>query len=265
MNKLLPDNNFTKHRVGRTSVYARSDLALEELLAAIKGPGDELKRSKRALTRRVNDWVVKESRGPLIREVVKHTLSRERYRRAWYAAHYLLARGIAVPKPIAYLEKSVLGCITGTVTITEHLRGHRSVQQFLHALVKQGAGQETITQFLDALANAVLALMASGAFHADLAGKNIYTEDGTSFYFIDLDAVILGTPYTQEMRLRNHVQLYDSFCDQLNDAVLVPFIQRMLPKDIDSRVWLPALRTAQAERRRFIRKPWRPRQKMPKI
>ena len=265
MNNLLPNNDFTKRRIRTSAVYARTDLPIEELFAILKDPGVELKRSKKALTRRVDNWVIKESRGPLMRELVKHTLSRERYRRAWYAAHYLLAKGIRVPKPIAYIEKSLLGCIAGTVNVTEHLKGHRSVQQFLHALVNQGAGKETITRFLDALADAVLALSTSGAYHADLAGKNIYTSDGETFYFIDLDAVVLGTPYTQDLRLRNHVQLYDAFCDQLNDALLVPFIQRMLPNDVDSRMWLPAMRTAQAERRRFVRKQWGPHQKMPEI
>ena len=265
MTELLPNEDYAKRRIPGTNVYAPSDLSLEELTTALKEPGETLKQSKKATTRRVNNWIIKNSSGPALKNTLKFTFRREHYRSAWYAAHYLLKRDIKVPQPIAYLERSHLGCITGNTFVTENLADHRSAPRFLQALGDQGAEQETITRFLEALAGTIQALEATGAYHADLAAKNILTSDGETFYFIDLDAITLDQPYTNEMRLKNHVQLYDSFCDYLNDSLLVPFIQRMLPQDIDARVWLPALRTAQTERRRFIRKPWRPRQKMPKV
>ena len=48
---------------------------------------------------------------------------------------------------------------------------------------------------------------------------------------------------------------YDSFVT-LSDALLVPFIQAMLPEHIDLRIWMPKVRKAQRERRAKVEAYW---------
>jgi hypothetical protein len=68
--------------------------------------------------------------------------------------------------------------------------------------------------------------------------------------------VELDVPCDDARRLRNHIQLYDSFCDELHDQLLAPFIMRMMPPGTDPRVWLPQVRKGQKDRRRLVEARW---------
>ncbi len=93
-------------------------------------------------------------------------------------------------------------------------------------------------------------LTAIGAIHTDLAGKNVLTRDGESFYFIDLDGIVLGEAFDEMRQLQLHVQLYDSFIDRCDDALLVPFLKAMLPQDYPQfETWIARVKAAQAVRR----------------
>ena len=106
------------------------------------------------------------------------------------------------------------------------------------------------------LALAVKELETVQAYHADLSGKNIYTADGKNFYFIDLEAVQFNVEYDAKKRMKNHVQLYDSFCDALSDLLLVPFLGALMHESLDLRVWMPEVRKAQKERRAQVEASW---------
>ena len=88
------------------------------------------------------------------------------------------------------------------------------------------------------------------AFHADLSGKNIFTKDGSKFYFIDLDGVVLSAHYTEELLLKNHIQLYDSFCDFCDHNTLARFHARMLPETEHLETWMRRVVEGQRARRR---------------
>jgi len=231
-------------------------VSLNGILEALSSPGEVLKDSEKCKVQRVGDYVLKESKlargsGPL-----KHTFKRDRYRQGWFAAHHLRKHGIDVPAPLAYVEKGRLGVITGNVLITSYLGGQQNVEQFLQVLIQRKAGADTIHHFLAALAEAINAFTACGAYHGDLSGKNIFTADGRHFSFIDLDDVVLGDIYDEGLRMKNHVQLYDSFCDFLSDNVLVPFITKMISSAQDIRVWMPRVREAQVQRRELVEERW---------
>jgi len=250
-------------RSGIKHVYYDPETPLSSILETLSQEGALLKTSGKASVRRVNDWVIKESQGKTFARLIRHTFRRNRYRRAWLAAHHLLVNGVAVPKPVAYVESRFAGLVFGNIQISEYLEGYRNVERFLLALVQRGAGRDTVSMFLQDLADAVNRLTGSGAYHADLSGKNILTRDGTEFFFVDLDAVALNVEYTDEMRMKNHVQLYDSFCDLLNDTMLVPFIERMLTEKHNPRVWMPAVRKGQNARRSRFEKTWAGQKQMP--
>jgi acid stress-induced BolA-like protein IbaG/YrbA len=243
-------------RRGLNRVQVLEHTNLDAVIAAVREPGEELKRSGKSRTWRVHEWVVKSVCGAFPVRVAKLTFRRARYRRGWEAACFLRSRGIHVPEPVAYLERGFAGLVWDNAFVSDYLEDQVDVEVFMRALLKRNAGAETIAMFLQELADAVNAFTDTGAWHADLSGKNIYTADGRHFYFIDLDAVILDEELTDDRRLKNHVQLYDSFCDMLNDSVLVPFIERMLTPAHDPRVWMPSVRKGQADRRHEVEERW---------
>jgi serine/threonine-protein kinase RIO1 len=248
--------NFRISRLSGRTVYLRSDVTFAQLETLLSHPGEVLKSSPKAEVRRVGHWVVKETRSSAGTNTLRHTLLRDRYRQPWIAAHHLRANHVRVPEPLAFVEKARLGLVSGTVFVLQYLAGQINSEEFLLSLLKQGAGADAIGGFLDRLADAINSIEAAGAHHADLSGKNIFTREGDRFFIIDLDAVSLDTPIDEEMRLKNHVQLYDSFCDALNDSLMVPFIGKMLPAELDLRVWMPRVRKAQHERRVALETKW---------
>lgn len=235
-------------RKGLRRIWLHESIPHHTLQALLESGGQTIKTSAKGTVRHKLGGVIKESRGGLA-GLLRHTFQPARYRRAWEASKHLLEFGVGIPPTIAYVEWGILGVTWKNALITEYLDGWRDVEAFLQALVQRGAGQDTITGFLTALAADVNRLCGCGAYHADLSGKNIFTEHGGEFFFVDLDAVALVEEYTEEMRLKNHIQLYDSFCDTLNDSMLVPFITAMLPPGIDPRVWMPQVRKGQEARR----------------
>jgi hypothetical protein len=239
------DSSIATSRRGFYRVYHQEDLPVERVLDALNGPGEVLKVSGKSVTRRVGSWVLKESRVQAGLGIVKHTVLRARYRQAWIAGNHLFEHGVSVPRPHAFVEKGGFGIILGNVLITDYLEGCCNVEQFALRLDRDSE----IEAFLSGIAGAVNALTATGAYHADLSGKNIFTGDGSKFYFIDLDGVVLNRSYTDASRMKNHVQLYDSFCDRWPPGVLDPFIARMLPAGYDVSGWLRAVHEGQAKRR----------------
>lgn len=248
---LLCAENLVRDRQGPLVVYRPAELSLDEVLDVLLSDGESLKEGRKGTVRLVGDCVVKESSLSIL-DTFKRTAQRSRYRQAWLAAHQLRTKGIAIPEPYAFIEHRHLGVISGHAMISAYLQDQRNVEHFAVGLCQRGAGLDTLALFLEALARSLNALSEAGAYHADLSGKNIYTQDGAHFTFIDLDAVQLGVAYTPERRLKNHIQLYDSFCDFIHERLLVPFIAQLLPPDIDARLWLPKVRAGQEKRRRQL-------------
>jgi len=249
MSSMLCDAEIRRIRKGLRVYYFHADCTPEECQDLLDQPGENLKSLDKSSVKKVGEWVIKSSGTPQPLRTIKHTFQRARYRRAWIAAHHLLKHGVSVPRPLAFIETDVVGIICGHQMISAHLSAHRNVEDYMRSMVEQGGGGDTITLFLERLADAINRITDSGAYHADLSGKNIFTANGNNFVFIDLDAVELGVEYTDELRMKNHVQLYDSFCDMLRDTLLTPFIARLLTEKQDLRVWMPKVRKGQAERR----------------
>lgn len=246
-----PDDDVRIVRQGAMCLVLARHVDSADILAALDTRGEELKASRKATVRQVRDMVIKEMGG-----VLNNTLRRAKHRRGWEVARRMQARGLPVSEPLAYVTWGRLGLIRRSATLFRYLEGQRDVEVFLKALVQRGAGADTLRLFLGKLADAVNALESAGVNHHDLSGKNIFTRDGECFTVIDLDAAELDTPYTDELRLKNQIQLYDSFCDLLNDSFMVPFIERMLRPEHDSRVWMPRVRKGQEQRRRKIEERW---------
>jgi hypothetical protein len=99
------------------------------------------------------------------------------------------------------------------------------------------------------LADAIRSLERAGAYHADLSGKNILTREGREFWIIDLDSLRISGLYSRRRRLKNHVQLYDSFCDVFSEEFMDEFIVSLLQEGIDRADWLARVKAGQRNRR----------------
>lgn len=247
--------NLRVETLGRLRIERFPDVALDDVLQVLRFEGPVLKASAKSVTRRVGGWVVKESRRTF-REMVKHTAQPKRYRQGWRAACHLHDAGIAVPQPRAYVESRLGPFMVANALIMDYLEGAMNVEDFARSLVRRQATEADIAAYLGALASAVNGLEAAGAYHTDLSGKNIFTRDGTVFYFIDLDGVVLGQSHDDVRRFKNHVQLYDSFCDLWDGALLDPFLTAMRPAPSSAADWCDRVRAEQARRRARIEAIW---------
>lgn len=257
------NQGVTIERCGGVTLYRRSDAEPDLILNALDTNGEVMKRSRKSEIRRVGDWVVKTSRGPAVAEAFKHTFRRSKYRRGWSAALHLERHGVSIARPIAFVERGAFGIILGNAMVSEYLDGCQDVEHYADEVIVPNNNSDEAVGYLLRVANAVNALCGSGAYHMDLAGKNILTRDGQAFYFVDLEGVRLGEAYTDERRMSNHVQLYDSFCDRWGDDVLQPFIARMLPNTEDLDSWMARVRERQAVRRARTEAIWRAQGRIP--
>lgn len=259
MESLIKSTEFSLTRKRGYDIYHRADIAPEDVLLAIEEPGEVLKQSRKSTTRRVGPVLIKSSITGTW-GAVRLSSKPQRYRQGFLAAQHLELHGVGIPRTLAYVEQRSLGLLRANHLITQFLDDYVDSEKHLLKMIQTGAGKLSISAYLARLADAVNLLIASGAVHKDLSGKNILTMDGEVFVFVDLDDVAIGD-YTEAARLSNMVQLYDSFCDALSDAVMVPFITRILPQGEDARVWMPKVRKGQQERRRahYERNPGAPR------
>lgn len=218
-------------------------------LAERRDAGRLVKRSPHFETRIVGDHVVKRSvRGGLY-DRLKRSLLPSRARRPWDAAAHLAEHGAPVPAPIAFVERIARGVVIETVYISRCVAGACTVEEHARALIAADSDEASIRAFLRCIDEAVARLTAAGAYHADLSGKNLISSDGSAVWIVDLDAVRIGVRYTRSRRMRNHVQLYDSFCDLWPPAILDDLITPLAPSGVDPARWTAEVRRRQALRR----------------
>ena len=253
---LMCPHGFTCGKTGNKRAWYREDVSPKQLETLLTHEAEVLKETPKVRVSAVEHWIIKHRRSMVARSVLSPGRNRERHVCAWRAGHYLRAHGIRVPEPLAYMERSAAGVITSSWHIFQNLLQYRDVESYVSGLIESGADGLSLEAFLHHLAESLASLEACGAWHGDLSGKNIYTRDGVRFYLIDLDAVQLNVPYDEERRLKNHVQLYDSFCDALSDVLLVPFLESLLPQSCDLRTWMPRVRDDQQKRRAKVEAYW---------
>lgn len=226
--------------------------------AALNEVSDVLKVSAKSTTYRSGNWVVKSSQADFSLETLRLLSGQNRYRRGWNALHRLHAQGVHVPAPVAYVEEQRWGRTRRAALMTAYLAGWANVEEHARVLVRERADDGAIAAYLSDIAAAVRGLEQAGAYHADLSGKNILTEDGERFAFIDLDGIAFPRRISNVDRLKTHIQLYDSFCDYWSDRLLRPFVDALWPQDATPpEDWFARVRVGQATRRARQQARWR--------
>lgn len=253
---LLCPEGFFQTGIRGGTVWMRKDVSPDQLQQMLAHPQETLKETGKSRVSRLGHWVIKRRKATGGSTALASLIRRETLRKPWYATHFLRAHGVRVPEPLAYVEYGFSGIVSSTAFVFQYLEHCKDVESYLFDFIREGADIEAVSGFLSNLAYSINLVEKSGAWHSDLSGKNIYTGDGRVFYLIDLEAVDLKAEYTQERRMKNHVQLYDSFCDALTDTLLFPFIKEMTPDSIDLRLWMPEVRRIQEERRARVEQHW---------
>lgn len=261
--QLMAPQGVVVEKAGTATTYRKEDFPTATLARVLKASGEVLKRGI-STTRRVEGYVIKSAPQGTV-STLKRTLGQHPQRRGWTSALWLEARGINVPPPRAYVEYRRVGFTTGACLVSDYLDGYSNVEAYARTLVKLQTSEDKVLAYLMALARAVNDLSRTGAYHRDLSGKNVFTRDGESFSFIDLDSVEINVSYTDDRHLKNLVQLYDSFCDYWPDRVLKRFVAALSPETGDEDAWFARVRDGQAQRRARIEAIWRGEGKIPDV
>jgi hypothetical protein len=156
--------------------------------------------------------VVKEVRKAGARRRLADALRGSAARRAWDAAHSLLASGVGAAVPVAYLERTVLGIPVESLLISEDLRPALTAADYAASGSDEAAGA------LDALWQLAVRLHRSGFAHGDLRAQHIFLTPRPGELdarLIDLEDVHRSRRLSDEQRLHALAQLNASLADEL--------------------------------------------------
>lgn len=156
---------------------------------------------------------IKECRYPAFMREVLYYFFGSPARKAWFAAHGLMALGFQTPKPIALLEEKNFCRIKRSFIILEDLSAclvsNRYMSEKFRNLFDKHISQKK-QMFISCLATSFQQLHNSNVYHGDLKAENILVmevEDGWDFYYLDLDRVFFNKKITLRRKIKNLSQL----------------------------------------------------------
>jgi tRNA A-37 threonylcarbamoyl transferase component Bud32 len=132
-------------------------------------------------------------------------------RRAWRGGHGLLARGVGAARPLAFLERRVLGLPVESWVLLEDLRPAEPAD----------AATSDLDAVVEALGHLALALHRRGVDHGDLKASHVYvrpTPTGIETRLIDLSGVRFPRRLSDGRRLQALAELNASLPDRFPDA-----------------------------------------------
>ncbi len=200
---------------------------LSEFLLGVNTNGEIIKETSKTTSYRVGHYFVKKTNYNFFEGILRHNLLSKRCRNIWNISNFLLHHNIPTPKPIAYLEKLKYGLPYQHFFISEYLERSQNVEIFIKNKLHIQNGI-SLKDFFNALENILLTLWENGIYHKDLSGKNLLTVNGEIIYLVDLDDTHLINYLDIKYKIKNLVQIYDSFCDFVEEEILKDFIFSIL-------------------------------------
>jgi hypothetical protein len=153
--------------------------------------------------------IVKEHRARGLARALADLLRGSAARRAWRGGHGLLHRGIGAARPLAFLERRVVGIPIASLLVLEDLRPDWPADS-----PRPGADLAFV---LGVLAHLAATLRLQGVDHGDLKGGNVYLGErlgGTiEARLIDLDRVVFRRRVSERKAIRALAQLNASLPD----------------------------------------------------
>lgn len=156
---------------------------------------------------------IKEYRYPTFMKKLRHYLFGSPARKAWFAAHGLMALDFQTPKPVALLEERNFCRIKRSFIIMEDLSACLVSNKYLSEKYRNLSDKVTSQRkrmFISCLATSFRQLHDSNIYHGDLKAENILImelSNGWNFYYLDLDRVFFYKKITLRRRIKNLSQL----------------------------------------------------------
>lgn len=248
MSKQYP--SFVIEKKQDLTVLRDPRISLESILFALDQNGEIIKESNKWHTRQIGGWFVKTSQKAGVWGIIRWSFSRKSRYTMWKIPQILARQGVTCPRILAIIDRTKLGLIQQRTIISEYMPGMRDVENFAKHIMTTEKAATQLQTFFHGLAAALRALMNSDVYHSDLSGKNILTSDGNTFIFVDLEAAHISRYYFARRRLKNLVQIYDSFCDFVPDDYLRPFLTSLVPNVCGNpEEWFARIQLLQNQRR----------------
>lgn len=192
---------------------------VEKILFQVSIPDKLLKETPATSSFQLNSYFVKKTRYSLLEGTFRHLFLSKRCRNAWNISNYLFNNGICTPHPIAYIELMKFSFPYQHLFISEYLFGSYNIEVFIrdNIYIKKGI---TLSDFFNTIQRLITLLWEKGIYHRDLSGKNLLTINGEKIYLIDLDSTHLINRIDMKYKIKNLTQIYDSFCDFVDEDIL---------------------------------------------
>ena len=153
---------------------------------------------------------IKEYRYPSAFKKIFYPFFSSPARKAWFAAHGLIAADVHTPKPIALIEEKRTGMIKKSFFITEGLFDCRPCYKYIRDTFGNRAAFPVKRRFAACLAASFRQLHDAAIYHGDLKESNIMVRelpDAWDFFYIDLDCVYFNKNITRRRKIKNLSQL----------------------------------------------------------
>ena len=190
--KCFKNNNiFTCTTHGNYKIHTRNEWEVNKLIDLIRNhnfsvkenfPGALKISAKIAITRlpasheTTESVCIKEYKYPSSFKRFLYSFCNSPARKAWFAAHGLIALNVKTPKPIALLEEKRFGILRRSFIVTEDITTSLPCNKYISEMFhnpydKTASGKKRI--FLSCLAASFRQLHDSGIYHRDLKANNI--------------------------------------------------------------------------------------------
>ncbi|MCX8065675.1 MAG: lipopolysaccharide kinase InaA family protein [Candidatus Hydrogenedentes bacterium] len=190
---------------------------------------EAIKISKKAVSLKINSVFMKITNYPLFEGIFRHLLLRQRCRNSWSISLTAIEMGIPVPTPMFYLERLYYGLPWQNIFASEYIPDSVDVEIFAKKFVKSNQ-LDRLENMLHEIVRITSLLWSHKLLHRDLSGKNILTIDGVNLFLVDLDSVKRCKKISLKDKIKNLTQLYDSFCDFVEEELLRSCIFSLLPE-----------------------------------
>ncbi len=203
------------------------NLDVDDLLSQLSTYGKLIKKTAKTSSFQWNSYFVKKTHYPFFEGIFRHLFLSNRCKNSWNISNYLIYHGIYTPLPIAYIEILKFSLPYQHLFVSEYLFENYNVEIFIrdNVYIEKGI---TLHEFFNTIKKLIIHLWEKGIYHKDLSGKNLLTVNGDKIYLIDLDSTRLINPIDIKYKIRNLTQIYDSFCDFVDEEKLKDFIFSLL-------------------------------------
>ena len=227
--KCLKDNNVFKLTTHNNyAINMRNEWNVNTLLALIDKHTLSLKKRldtiikvspKIGITRvsvsneSIKSVCIKEYRYPTLLKRFLFFLCGSPARKAWLAAHGLIALNLRTPKPIALFEEKKFARIEKSFIIMEDISACLPCNKYVSERFRNPCDAITFRRkkrFISYLAHSFRQLHDSNVYHADLKANNIMImelPDTWNFFYLDLDRVCFDKTITLKKKIKNLSQL----------------------------------------------------------